>query len=132
MSGMALFRGTLAVLLTVLITPASFPAVVAIENAKVATLTSLGTIETGAVHVTDGVISWVGPAADAPALGADAQRIDAQGRWVTPGLSKAIPGWALLKSTGKRPVRTCEWKSTQWVPHLMCVTRSTQRRSCCP
>lgn len=64
----------------------SFAAVVAIENAKVATLTAAGTIESGAVHVSDGVITWVGLGSDAPVLGADAERIDAQGHWVTPGL----------------------------------------------
>lgn len=68
------------------VTQVAVAAVVAIENAKVATATSAGIIENGAVHVTDGVISWVGPTADAPALATDAQRVDAQGHWVTPGL----------------------------------------------
>src|SRR5262245_64486322 len=45
----------------------------------------LGVIEDGAVAVRDGRIAWVGAASEAPKWQA-ADRIDLEGRWVTPGL----------------------------------------------
>lgn len=45
----------------------------------------LGIIEDGAVAARDGRIAWVGPRAEQPALEA-AERIDVDGRWITPGL----------------------------------------------
>jgi len=45
----------------------------------------LGVIEDGAVAVRDGRIAWVGAAREAPKWQA-ADRIDLEGRWVTPGL----------------------------------------------
>ena len=71
---------------SLLIAPVASAAVVAIENAKVATASDAGIIVDGALHVRDGVITWVGPSAQAPALSPDAERIDVQGHWVTPGL----------------------------------------------
>jgi len=77
----------LAVLACSIITmPVVGATVIAIENAKIVTATEAGVIENGAVHVADGTISWVGPNAQAPELSAEAQRIDVQGHWVTPGL----------------------------------------------
>lgn len=79
--------GTAVLVLCALgVTPAPSAAVIAIENAKIVTATTAGTINSGTVHVVDGVITWVGPAADAPALAPGTQRVDAQGRWLTPGL----------------------------------------------
>ncbi|HEY7550570.1 MAG TPA: imidazolonepropionase [Hyphomicrobiaceae bacterium] len=45
----------------------------------------LGTVEDGTLAARDGRIAWVGPTADMPAFEA-AERIDLEGRWVTPGL----------------------------------------------
>jgi imidazolonepropionase len=54
-------------------------------NARLATMTGdgLGTIESGAVAIRDGLIAYVGQAADAPLA---AEAIDCGGRWITPGL----------------------------------------------
>ncbi|WP_164497946.1 imidazolonepropionase [Sphingosinithalassobacter portus] len=56
-------------------------------NARLATLAAdrdgLGVIEAGAIAATDGRITWVGPAAEAPPA---ARSIDCEGRWITPGL----------------------------------------------
>jgi imidazolonepropionase len=58
-------------------------------GARIATLdpnrAGLGIIENGAVAAHEGRIAWVGPAAEMPAFDA-AERIDAGGRWITPGL----------------------------------------------
>src|SRR5262245_12680133 len=45
----------------------------------------LGLVENGALAARGGRIAWVGPAAEMPAFEA-AERIDLEGRWVTPGL----------------------------------------------
>lgn len=57
------------------------------HGARLATMvgSGLGVVENGAVACRDGLIVYVGPAADAPMLGA-AERIDCEGRWITPGL----------------------------------------------
>jgi len=60
-------------------------ATVVIENAKVATQTSAGVLEQATVVAQDGIISYVGAAANAPVV-VDADTFDAQGRWLTPGL----------------------------------------------
>ena len=59
-------------------------------GARLATLVpgrpGLGIIENAALAARDGRIAWVGPAAEMPPrLDAD-ERIDLEGRWVTPGL----------------------------------------------
>ncbi len=58
-------------------------------NARIATLDparpGLGIVEDAAIAASDGRVSWVGPRAEQPALEA-AERIDLEGRWVTPGL----------------------------------------------
>src|SRR6185295_16053462 len=60
------------------------------HNARLLTLAAgrpgLGAIQPGAVAARDGRIAWVGAAADLPrGLTAD-ERIDCDGRWITPGL----------------------------------------------
>jgi imidazolonepropionase len=60
------------------------------SNARLATMAperpGLGIIEDGIIAAKDGRIAFAGAAADLPA-GADAtQRIDCDGRWITPGL----------------------------------------------
>jgi imidazolonepropionase len=58
-------------------------------NARLATLaggSGLGTVDNGAVAAKDGRILFAGPAQDLP-TGWDAEeRIDCEGRWITPGL----------------------------------------------
>jgi len=58
------------------------------HNARLATLAGdgLGIIENGAVAVKDGRIAFVGPAEDLPADSDARERIDCEGRWITPGL----------------------------------------------
>jgi imidazolonepropionase len=58
------------------------------ENARLATLapgSGLGEIENGVVTSLDGRIAYAGPATSAPKFDA-AERIDCEGRWITPGL----------------------------------------------
>ena len=60
-------------------------------GARLATLApdrpGLGLVEDGAVLVRDGRIAFAGPRADLPlAVSADAETIDCEGRWITPGL----------------------------------------------
>ena len=59
------------------------------HNARLATLapakTGLGIVEKGLAAARDGRIVYAGEAADAPALAAE-ERIDCEGRWITPGL----------------------------------------------
>ena len=60
------------------------------HNARLATLSpskpGLGVVENGLIAATAGRIAWAGPAAEAP-IGSDApERIDCEGRWITPGL----------------------------------------------
>ncbi len=59
-------------------------------NARLATLAEgaqgLGVVERGAVACLDGRIAYAGPAADLPAGADSAERIDCEGRWITPGL----------------------------------------------
>jgi imidazolonepropionase len=58
-------------------------------GARIATLdparSGLGVIESGAIAASAGYIAWVGPAAEMPGFDAG-ERIDAAGRWITPGL----------------------------------------------
>ena len=57
------------------------------KGARLATMVGegVGAVDHGVVAAKDGMIAYVGPAADAPAL--DAKRIvDCEGRWITPGL----------------------------------------------
>jgi imidazolonepropionase len=58
------------------------------HNARLATLKSdgLGIIENGAVASKDGRIAFAGPVQDMPAGWDAAERIDCEGRWITPGL----------------------------------------------
>ena len=60
------------------------------HNTRLATLRhgapGLGIIEGGLVAARDGRIAYAGPAADFPASGDAARRIDCEGRWITPGL----------------------------------------------
>ncbi|HZH52507.1 MAG TPA: imidazolonepropionase [Microvirga sp.] len=57
-------------------------------NARLATLAGngLGIVEHGAVAAKDGRIAFVGAAGDLPAGWDAAERIDCEGRWITPGL----------------------------------------------
>lgn len=57
-------------------------------NARLATLAGdgLGIIENGAIAAKDGRIAFVGAAQDLPGGGEADQRIDCEGRWITPGL----------------------------------------------
>ena len=59
-------------------------------NARIATLAEgqpgLGIIEHGAILAEGERIAWVGPMADLPAAANGAERINLDGRWVTPGL----------------------------------------------
>src|SRR5215203_5809168 len=57
-------------------------------NARLATLTGngLGIVESGAVAAKDGRIAFAGSAKDLPTGSDVAERIDCQGRWITPGL----------------------------------------------
>jgi imidazolonepropionase len=60
------------------------------HNARLATLSpgrpGLGLVENGLIAEVGGRIAYVGPAADAP-TGSDApERINCEGRWITPGL----------------------------------------------
>ena len=61
-------------------------ATIVITNAKVATQTDTGVIDNATVVVTDGEVSYVGAGASAPGAGGDAQTVDADGQWLTPGL----------------------------------------------
>jgi imidazolonepropionase len=55
-------------------------------NARLATMAGdgLGVVEDGVVVARDGVITYAGPRADAPA--ASGEIMDCGGRWITPGL----------------------------------------------
>jgi imidazolonepropionase len=57
-------------------------------HARLATLVgdSLGIVEDGAVAAKDGRIAYAGPARDLPTGWDAAERIDCDGRWITPGL----------------------------------------------
>ncbi|QRM28053.1 imidazolonepropionase [Microvirga sp. VF16] len=57
-------------------------------NARLATLTGngLGIVEHGAVAAKDGRIAFAGPERDLPTGWDAAERIDCEGRWITPGL----------------------------------------------
>ncbi|MDZ3833524.1 MAG: imidazolonepropionase [Sphingopyxis sp.] len=57
------------------------------RHARLATMAGpdMGLIEDGLIAAIDGRIAYAGPAADAPAFDA-AERIDCEGRWITPGL----------------------------------------------
>jgi imidazolonepropionase len=57
-------------------------------NARLATLSSddLGIVESGAVAAKDGRIAFAGPARNLPTGWDATERIDCQGRWITPGL----------------------------------------------
>ena len=49
------------------------------------TVSKLGTIKDAAVLIDDGVVAWVGPAADAPAEAGQAETVDVGNRAVLPG-----------------------------------------------
>jgi imidazolonepropionase len=57
-------------------------------NARLATLSGedLGIVDNGAVAAKDGRIAFAGPAQDFPTGWDAAERIDCEGRWITPGL----------------------------------------------
>jgi imidazolonepropionase len=57
-------------------------------HARLATLVgdSLGIVEDGAVAAKDGRIAYAGPAGDLPTGWDAAERIECDGRWITPGL----------------------------------------------
>ncbi len=60
------------------------------RNARLATLVrarpGLGTVERGAIVALDGRIVYAGLEADMPAPAHDAEIVDCEGRWITPGL----------------------------------------------
>jgi imidazolonepropionase len=61
------------------------------RNARLATMAEsaagLGIVEKGAIAARDGLIVYAGAEADIPAaLAQDAETIDCEGRWITPGL----------------------------------------------
>src|SRR6185295_12605010 len=60
------------------------------HNARLATvrgdLSDLGVVERGVVAARDGSIAFAGPHSDFPADADTAERIDCEGRWITPGL----------------------------------------------
>ncbi|GLH78470.1 imidazolonepropionase [Bradyrhizobium sp. SSBR45G] len=60
------------------------------HNAQLATLREgqpgLGVIEQGVIAARDGRIAFAGPQADFPGDADAAERIDCEGRWITPGL----------------------------------------------
>ena len=62
---------------------AAFAQTVLIENGRVVTNSDAGIIETGSVLIRDGSVVAVGADIDAPD---DAEVIDADGGWITPGL----------------------------------------------
>ncbi|WP_114946962.1 imidazolonepropionase [Microvirga calopogonii] len=57
-------------------------------NARLATLNGddLGIVESGAVAAIGGRIAFAGPAEDLPGVWDAVERIDCEGRWITPGL----------------------------------------------
>lgn len=59
-------------------------------NARLATLApgtaGLGEIDRGVIAAEGGRIAYAGPASDAPDLTGEAEVIDCEGRWITPGL----------------------------------------------
>jgi len=59
---------------------------VVIQNAKIATQSEAGILDNATVVVNDDEITFVGSAATAPDFGSEAQVINAEGRWLTPGL----------------------------------------------
>ncbi|RWP18343.1 MAG: imidazolonepropionase [Mesorhizobium sp.] len=61
------------------------------RNARLATMADsaagLGIIEDGAIAARDGLIVYAGPEADMPAaFSQNAENVDCEGRWITPGL----------------------------------------------
>ncbi len=59
-----------------------------ITNARLATMNSvdgdpLGVLDDGAMVISDGLITWIGAAPNAPFMD---NRLDAEGAWITPGL----------------------------------------------
>jgi imidazolonepropionase len=60
------------------------------RNARLATfapaMAGMGTVENGAIAVSNGRIAFAGPQADLPSEFASAETVDCDGRWVTPGL----------------------------------------------
>src|SRR5687768_13687892 len=60
------------------------------RNARLATfnpnLPGVGAVERGAILAVDGRIAFAGPEADLPARAGEAEPIDCENRWVTPGL----------------------------------------------
>lgn len=61
-----------------------------LHNARLATLAEgapgLGIVENGAILIKNGRIAFAGPADEAPAHAGTVERVDLEGRWVTPGL----------------------------------------------
>ncbi len=55
------------------------------RNARLATMSGAGIVDDGMIACQDGAIVYAGPRQGAPALDA-AESIDAEGRWITPGL----------------------------------------------
>lgn len=59
------------------------------RDARLATMAGhagLGVVENGVIAARDGRIAYAGPASDFPASADAVQRIDCDGRWITPGL----------------------------------------------
>lgn len=59
------------------------------HHARLATMAGhagLGVVENGIIAARDGRITYAGPAADFPASADAPERIDCEGRWITPGL----------------------------------------------
>lgn len=63
--------------------------VVVIKNGQIVDGTGAAAIPNGCVIITDGVLSYVGPAATAPQTAAGAKTIDAKGGTILPGLVEA-------------------------------------------
>ena len=76
------------------VTNASFAQTWLIENAKIATATNQGTLEDASVLIVDGRIKSVGSKLDLPTGG---ERIDAQGRWLTPGFIESYSQIGLIE-----------------------------------
>jgi imidazolonepropionase-like amidohydrolase len=60
-----------------------------IDNSQLIDGTGAAPVADGALHITDGVIAYAGPARSAPAVPPAARRIDARGGTIMPGLVEA-------------------------------------------
>lgn len=88
MNPLRMLRGLAAVtLLATTLVPGVVAAdTVVIDNARIATQGNAGNLAAASVVVVDGKITFVGESSALPTIAADAERVDAAGRWLTPGL----------------------------------------------